>query len=152
MEKMEFETKITHASIVHGYEKFRKICDRYFQVHPILIDGHDIYVEVEETFMTPRKGRRGRRVRRHPFWIFGGVERGSGLSFFLQAIRRSAAVLLPLIRQHFRPGKKLVSDMWRAHSGIQALPQRYRHWVIKHTYYFVDSVDRRIHTQTIESK
>jgi hypothetical protein len=103
-------------------------------MHPILIGGHDVYVEVDETFMTPRKGRHGRRVRRHPFWIFGGVERGSGLSFFLPVIRRSATILLPLIQWHVRPGTKLVSDLSRAYGGIQALPQRYHHWIVNHTY------------------
>lgn len=152
MEKVEFETKIGHNAIVDYYQKFRKICDLHFQVHPIFIGGHNVVVEIDESFITARKGRRGRRVRRYPFWLFGGVERGTGCSFLLPVIRRSAAVLMTRIRHHVRPGTILASDMWRAYGGIQALPQRFRHWVINHRYHFVDPANRRIHTQSIESK
>jgi transposase-like protein len=69
-----------------------------------------------------------------------------------KVIRRSATVLLPIIRRHIRPGSTLMSDMWRAYGGINAMPQRYHHWTINHTYNFVDPNDRRKHTQTIESK
>lgn len=108
-------------------------------------------VEVDETFITSRHGRRGRWVRRHPFWIFGGTERGSGISFMIPVPDRKAATLLQLIGQHVRPATTLSSDMWRSYGGIRAMPQRFQHWVINHTYHFVDPANPQIHTQNVEN-
>ena len=111
-----------------------------------MVGGHNVVVEVDETFITSRHGRRGRWVRRHPFWIFGGTERGSGISFMIPVPDRKAATLLQLIGQHVRPATTLSSDMWRSYGGIRAMPQRFQHWVIYHTYHFVDPANPQIKT------
>jgi len=101
---IEYEHKISHNAIVYWMDKFRKICSRYFDHHPIGVGGNNVVVEVDETYITARHGRRGRWVRRHPFWIFGGIERGSGLAFLIPVPDRKAVTLLQLIWFHVRPG------------------------------------------------
>jgi hypothetical protein len=85
--KIEFEAKVAHANIVHWYNKFRKLCRKYFHAHPIFIGGHNIAVEIDESFMTTRKGRFHRRVRRYPFWLFGGVELTLGMTFSCRPLK-----------------------------------------------------------------
>uniref|UniRef100_A0A914DGC6 ISXO2-like transposase domain-containing protein n=1 Tax=Acrobeloides nanus TaxID=290746 RepID=A0A914DGC6_9BILA len=107
--------------------------------------------------LPPSKGRRGRRMRRRTWWLFGATEHGTNHSFLGLCVRRTAAVLITMIRRHIRPGTTIMTDGWRTYSarlnGIQA--QRlyfYRHFVVNHVYHFVNTVNRQVHTQTIEGK
>jgi hypothetical protein len=57
-------------------------------------------VEVDEAFITPKKGGRGRRMRRLNWWLFGAVEGGTNRSFLGLCRRRTDAVLTTMIRRH----------------------------------------------------
>lgn len=67
-------------------------------MHRIWLGGPNVIVEVDEVFNTPRKGRRGRRVRTRNWWLFGATERGSNRSFLGRCVRRTALVLITMIR------------------------------------------------------
>lgn len=108
-----------------------------------MVGGHNVVVEVDETFITSRHGRRGRWVRRHPFC----TERGSGISFMIPVPDRKAATLLQLIGQHVRPATTLSSDMWRSYGGIRAMPQRFQHWATIPTI----SLTQQIHKYTLKT-
>lgn len=124
------------------------MCSDYFRRNPIKLGGT---VEIDETFMSRRHGRRGRRVRRNSKWLLTMVERHTGLSYLRVVYRRSAAFLLPIIIRHVRPLSQINTDEWRAYRALSRLPM-YRHRVITHARNFVDPQDRTLHTQTIESK
>ena len=103
----------------------------------IELGGHNVVVEVDESFITPWKGRHGRLN----WWLFGATERCPNISFLSLCRQRIAVVLITMIRRHVRPGTTIMSDMWRAYrarrNGIQA--QRlffYLYFMINHTYHF----------------
>ena len=72
--------------------------------------------------------------------MFGGIERGTNEAFIVEGADRSAAKLLPIIRQHIKIGKRTVtSDEWRAYGRINAIGMTHEsvnHYSIK----FVDLV------------
>lgn len=61
---------------------------------------------------------------------------------------RSAATLLPIIRQYVRPGSTVMSDEWRAYSTINTIGMT--HQTVNHSLHFVDP-SSGAHTQGIES-
>ena len=105
-------------------------------------------VEIDESKFGRRKYHRGRYVEGH--WVFGGTERGSGNAFMVEVQARDAQTLLPIIRQHIRPGTRIYSDEWRAYRAIQARPGRqYGHTTVNHSRHFVDPATGA-HTQNVE--
>uniref|UniRef100_A0A914D7J1 Metalloendopeptidase n=1 Tax=Acrobeloides nanus TaxID=290746 RepID=A0A914D7J1_9BILA len=118
---------------------------------PIRFDGGGLTVEADETFLSGRHGRRGRRVRKRPKWIFVIVERGSGLSYLRIVRRRNAATLIPIIFRHVRFGSYVMTDEWRSYRRLQRL-NRFRHRAVNHGLHFVDPTDPPVHTQTIKNK
>ena len=60
---------------------------------------------------------------------------------------RSAATLLPIIRQLILPGTTILSDQWAAHNGIAAMG--YNHNTVNHPVNFIDPATGA-HTQNIE--
>ena len=61
---------------------------------------------------------------------------------------RSAATLIPLIKQYILPGTKVMSDCWKAYTTLQ--DEGYIHGTVNHSIEFVNS-QTGDHTQTIES-
>lgn len=106
-----FETKMTRSTIIRWWKRFRRLCRDYFAAHPIQLGGPGSEVEIDETFLTTRKSQRGRRVRHHDRWIFGGTERRSNRSFMVLVRRRRAVDLLPPIQRHIRPRTIIYSGM-----------------------------------------
>jgi transposase-like protein len=148
IEHAVYKSGIAKSNVVEWYKKFRKVCSEYFLRNPIRLGGN---VEIDETFMSRRHGRRGRRVRRHSKWLLTMVERGTNLSYIRVVYRRSAAFLLPIILRHVRPLSNIYTDEWRAYRALARQPI-YRHRIINHGRNFVHPQDRTLHTQTIESK
>ena len=63
---------------------------------------------------------------------------------------RTAATLLPIIRQHTKPNTTIHSDQWQAYSRVASLPTVSSHSTVNHSLHFVDPVTR-VHTQNIKS-
>ena len=61
--------------------------------------------------------------------MFGGVERGTCNVFVVEVQDRSAATLLPIIKQHVLPGRlvhtTILSDEWRAYRQAPSLGIQY---------------------------
>lgn len=154
-DQIEFEAKslggASRPTVAHWFSRFRDVCRRHFQANSIQIGGPNVVVECDETFLTARHGRVGRPVRQHSHWLFGGVERGSNISFLFLVPDRRANTLLGLIQPHVRPFTTLMSDLWRSYRGITSLPPLYQHLTVNHGINFVDPTTGA-HTQTIESK
>ena len=62
----------------------------------------------------------------------------------------SAAVLLPIIHQHVRPGSIMWSDEWAAYRRVQQLPPVTQHQTVNHSIEFVNPTTG-VHTQNLES-
>lgn len=72
-------------------------------------------------------------------WVFGGIERITGKSFLVEVAQRDAATLIPIIKDHIRPGSIIYSDEWRAYRGIPTIPgYNYQHRTVNHSQNFVD--------------
>ena len=111
-----------------------------------MIGGPGKEVEIDESKFGKRKYNRGRAVDGH--WVFGGMERGSGLSFLVEVDRRDAATLLPLITNYVRPGTVVYSDEWAAYNQLAATTGLTHH-TVNHSIHFVNPVTGA-HTQGVE--
>jgi transposase-like protein len=80
--------------------------------------------------------------------LIGGVERGTGRSFFVPVRNRSNATLTVIIRAGVEPGTTIISDCWAAYNDLGR--QGYTHQTVNHRIGFVDQVTGA-HTNTIES-
>lgn len=64
--------------------------------------------------------------------------------------QRTAAILLPIVQQHVRPGTIVHSDEWSSYRRIQSLPSVAQHSTVNHSITFVDPTTGT-HTQNVES-
>jgi hypothetical protein len=80
-------------------------------------------------------------------WVFGGVERESGKTFFVPVPDRSAETLMAVIRDWIVPGTTDISDCWEAYCDLEE--QGYPHLTVNHSIGFVGPVSGA-HTNTIE--
>ena len=69
-------------------------------------------------------------------WVFGGICRETTECFMYTMPDRSAATLLPIIRNSIRPGTTVHSDLWRAYDGIAVMG--FNHLTVNHSLNFVD--------------
>ena len=90
----QFETcrLLLKGTAVDWFNFIRDVCAQYFVDHPVEIGGPGLEVEIDESKFGRRKYHRGRIVEGH--WVFGGTERVTGNSFFVEVAKRDAATLL----------------------------------------------------------
>ena len=76
------------------------------------------FVEIDESKFGKRKYHRGRLVE--GVWVFGGIERDSNppKCFFIPVEDRSAATLIPIIKQWIKPGTTVLSDCSKAYHSL----------------------------------
>ena len=92
--------QISHPTAVDWYNFLRDVCAEYFKLHPMVIGGQGIEVEIDESKFGRRKYNRGRWQEGH--WVFVGVERITGKAFMVEVAQRDAATLIPIIQQYIR--------------------------------------------------
>jgi hypothetical protein len=100
----------------------------------VKIGGPNKTVEIDESKFGRRKYHRG-----HPLkcqWVFGGVERESGVTFLLPVKDRTADTLMTIIRDWIESGTKVISDCWGAYRDLGT--QGYTHQTVNHSIHFVD--------------
>jgi transposase-like protein len=110
------------------------------------IGGPHKTVEIDDSKFGRRKYHRGHPVKGQ--WVFGGVERESGRTFFVPVSDRTADTLMNVIRAWIEPGTTLISDCWAAYRDIAS--HGYTHRTVNHSISFVN-LDTRDHTNTIQS-
>ena len=103
-------------------------------------------VEIDESKFGKRKYHRGRRV--DGVWVFGGIERESNKCFLVTVEDRTAARLIPIIKEYVLPGTKIISDCWKSYSTLEE--EGFVHGTVNHSIEFVNK-DTGDHTNTIES-
>ena len=87
----------------------------------------------------------GRRV--DGAWIFGGIERDNPERSLLVCIAdRTAATLIPLIKQYIKPGTRILSDRLQSYNQLEK--EGFVHETVNHSIEFVSEND--VHTQTIK--
>lgn len=128
----------------------RELCIKHYEEIEEMIGGVDCIVEIDETLVVKRKYDRGRQLA--DGWLFGGIERrqdGQFKCFMKLVYNRSEALLIHLIREHVRPGTRIITDGWAAYRNLATY--EYVHDVVIHAENFVAPHDATIHTQRIES-
>ena len=108
-----------------------------------MIGGEGKVVEIDKSKFRKRKYHRGHSVKGQ--WVFGGIERGTGL---VAVHDRSAETLIGLIKQWSLPGTTIISDCWAAYNSL--CEEGYTHFTVNHSITFVDQTTGA-HTNTIES-
>jgi hypothetical protein len=81
-------------------------------------------------------------------WIFGGYDISKKVGWIQLVPDRSAETLLPIIQGWCLPGTVIVSDGWRAYSGLRELG--FCHEVVVHEHFFVDPITG-VHTNNVEN-
>ena len=102
----------------------------------MVLGGANMTVEFDESLFTRRKNHQGSVLPQQR--VFGGICRETGHTFMFAVPDRSAATLLPIIRDNVRPGTTIMSDLWRAYPGIGAMGLGYQHLTVNHSINFVD--------------
>ena len=92
-------------------------------------------------------------------WLFGGVDRNTGMWFGRFVENRTKELLSEIIRYYIRPGTLIMSDMFSSYissDGRHTLENNpaledmgYTHHAVNHSTNFVNP-DNGAHTQTIE--
>ncbi len=148
---------LDRGTLVHWYGRCREVCDEWLQQNAQTTvlggldqNGQPTVVEVDESMFFKRKYNRGRQVQQR--WVFGGIQRNTGMVFMVEVDRRDAPTLEREIVAHIRPGTRIITDGWQGYNGISRIPgQNYIHDVIVHDVHFVDPNDPTIHTQRVEN-
>ncbi|XP_022174514.1 uncharacterized protein LOC111036697 [Myzus persicae] len=108
------------------------------------IGGIGKTVEIDESKFGRRKYHCGHRVEGQ--WIFGGIERESGLCFLVPVERRDKVTLLSLIKDWILPGTCIISDCWKAYDCLE---EGFRHVTVNHSIKFINP-DTGAHTNNVE--
>ena len=133
-------------TIVDWYNFAREVCAEILENRSEKIGGPGKHVEIDESKFGKRKYHRGKRVA--GVWVFGGIERESKKCFFKIVEDRSAATLIPIIKEHIKPGSIILSDCWKAYDCLER--EGYNHLTVNHSIEFKNSQTGAC-TNTIES-
>jgi transposase-like protein len=131
------------------YKIFRRIVmlkvvnEKQFQ-----IGGRGCIVEVDETHIFSRKYNVGRVLISEAVWIVGGICRETKEVFLKAVVKRNQANLHKIIVENIVSGSTVITDGWRGYWGVGN--NGFIHLSVNHSYYFVDPVNREIHTQHVE--
>ena len=82
-------------------------------------EGEPIAVEIDESYFFRRKYNRG--VVKKVTWVFGAIERETGLCFLQAVPNRTEQTLQNLIAQWILPGSIIYSDGWAAYAHIEEI-------------------------------
>lgn len=129
----------------------QKQCGRYNARHPTLLGGDGVRVQIDESLFNHKRKNHTGRIPDHKLWVFGMIEGNlESHKIVLKHVEdRSAATLLPIIREHVRPLQVVVSDEWRAYCQVER-DLGMGHLTVNHKMHFVDP-NTGAHTQRIES-
>ena len=145
------QTGLSRTVVVDIFNFLREVCSTALLQTPIVLGGQGTIVQIDESLFNHKaKYHRGRHPQQET-WVFGLADTSTTpATSFLQIVeRRDAATLLPIIRDHVRPGTIVHSDQWSAYSRVGDLQTVGSHDWVNHTHHF-DPVTG-VHTQHVES-
>ena len=146
IEFCERELLLNKNTVVDWNNYLREVCAADLLQNPLAIGGPNTTVEIDESLFSRRKNHQGRLLPQQ--WVFGGICRETRECFMYAVPNRSAATLLPIIRDSILPGTTVMSDLWRAYGGINAMG--FNHFTVNHSINFIDPITGA-HTQNIEN-
>jgi hypothetical protein len=73
-------------------------------------------------------------------WVFGGVERESGKTFFVPFPDTTADTVMAVTSDWIEPGTTIISDCWAAYRDLHT--HGYTQHTVNHTIGFVDELIR----------
>ena len=121
------------STIVDWCSFAREVCAIILGVESQPIGGVGKIVEIDESEFGKRKYHKGSRV--DGVWVFGGIERESRC-FMVSVEDRTAANLIPIIKQYILPGTKVMSDCRKSYDTEE---EGYIHGTVNHILEFVNS-------------
>ena len=142
----EHELGIQKTTVINWNNFLREVCAAEMLAHPVVIGGPGRVVEADELLFSRRKNHQGLVLPQQ--WVLGGIDCQSPECFMYAVPDRSRSTLLLIIQKVIAPGTTIMSDMWTAYVGINAMG--FGHLQVDHTYNFVDP-QTDAHTQNIEN-
>jgi hypothetical protein len=80
-------------------------------------------------------------------WVFGAICRRSKRVALKTVRKRSAESLPAFVKTNIAPGTTIVTDMWRGYNNLKN--NNFEHLKVNLSIYFVDPVNKEIHTNAI---
>jgi len=143
--------KCSMETIADWYQYCREaIVERFLANQDVRakIGGPGKIVQIDEAKFGSRKYERGRIIEGH--WVLGMIEKDSNEDLRLEICpdhRRTADVLIPLIKKHVAPGTEIHTDSFKSYDRLDE--HGYVHKKVNHNEEFV--AGDGTHTQRIES-
>lgn len=109
-------------------------------------NGGEMVIEIDEScFSKKRKYNRGKIYK--PKWVFGMVDRQTGLSKMFEVPDRKRETLIRVIKENIEIGTTIYSDCFKPYWIL--IDEGYPHKMVNHEYEHVDQ-ETGVHTNTIE--
>ena len=112
---------------------FSDICSNWLERTPdstviggVHADGTPMVVQIDESLVAKPKYGRGHFPEQ--FWVFGGYCQEQHKGFLVYVPRRDRPTLWAKIREHIRPGSRIISDQWAAYNGLETMPVCFHHF------------------------
>lgn len=141
------ELSITAHTYVDWASFCREVCIHWSENISEKLGGPGQIVELDEAkFGKDVKDSTGTIIKWGQ-WVFGGVERGTGKTFFVPVKKRDKATLLPIIQEWVLPGTIVMTDKWKGYSNLHSCG--YEHLTVNHEKEYVDK-ETGAHTNNIE--
>uniref|UniRef100_A0A182SMW8 ISXO2-like transposase domain-containing protein n=1 Tax=Anopheles maculatus TaxID=74869 RepID=A0A182SMW8_9DIPT len=114
----EAECGAGKAAVLRWFEILKGISSEYIEGLQATIGGDGLTVEIDESVVTKRKYNRGRVADNNQLWLIGGICRET-YAIFLELMQKwDVATLHDIIMRHVALGSTILTDGWRAYSGL----------------------------------
>lgn len=136
----------TVISILQKAKEHMELRIRNGNLPTIGVDG--CYVEMDETHLVSRRDIRGRIMPGERYWLLGVICRETKQQM-IKLVRNRNRHVINEFMQYVNPRSHVITDEWRGYVDLRA--NGFAHTTINHSQFWVDPINRDIHTQTIES-
>jgi len=96
--------------------------------HKIELGGVGHRIEMDETLLVKRKYNRGRLVAQT--WVIGILDVTTGQIHMEIVENRKPSTLIPIVKNHVKPGCMIITDDWNAYKKLGEIP-----WEVENEQY-----------------
>ena len=144
------DTHVSKKTIIKIHANIRQMMARYNTRNRRRVGGVGCTVEMDECHLYTRKYNVGRVQRGQAWWAIGGICRETRQMFVVISPVRDQETMRRIIFHNIQAGSTVYTDCWRGYNVISRMGLGYRHRTVNHTRFFVNPLDRDVHTNTIE--